>query len=70
MIVVLASAVGNPFSEISEPVEWTHTPSPTYRRHSTPWGGWTTWTIGRLNFSANSKSRVSCPGTAMIAPVP
>jgi hypothetical protein len=30
----------------------------------------TTRTIGRSNFVANSKSRSSCPGTAMIAPVP
>ena len=30
----------------------------------------TTSTIGRPNFLANSQSRVSCAGTAMIAPVP
>ena len=30
----------------------------------------TTSTIGRPNFFANSQSRVSCAGTAMIAPVP
>ena len=32
--------------------------------------GITTGMIGRPNFWANSKSRVSCAGTAMIAPVP
>ena len=32
--------------------------------------GATTVTIGRLNCFANSKSRTSCPGTAMMAPVP
>ena len=30
----------------------------------------TTSMIGRLNFFANAQSRVSWPGTAMIAPVP
>ena len=30
----------------------------------------TTSTMGRPNFLANSQSRVSCAGTAMIAPVP
>ena len=30
----------------------------------------TTSMIGRLNFFANSQSRVSCAGTAMMAPVP
>ena len=30
----------------------------------------TTRSMGRPNFLANSKSRSSCPGTAMIAPVP
>ena len=33
-------------------------------------GGITTGTIGRSNAFANSKSRSSCAGTAMIAPVP
>ena len=32
--------------------------------------GITTCSIGRLNFFANSQSRSSCAGTAMIAPVP
>ena len=32
--------------------------------------GSTTRTIGSPNFRANSKSRSSCPGTAMMAPVP
>ena len=30
----------------------------------------TTSTMGRWNFLANSQSRSSCAGTAMIAPVP
>ena len=33
-------------------------------------GGLTTSMIGSSNFRANSKSRSSCAGTAMIAPVP
>ena len=41
---------------------------PVFFNHSS--GGLTTVTIGSWNCLANSKSRSSWPGTAMIAPVP
>ena len=66
----LASGVGRPLMEISGLAELTEMPSSTKPRQSLPSGGWTTWTMGRLNLVANSKSRVSWPGTAMMAPVP
>jgi hypothetical protein len=66
MIRVFASATPNP----SKKPELTAAPSPTYALPSKSGGGWTVRTIGRSNFSANSQSRSSCPGTAMIAPVP
>ena len=51
--------------------EFTEAPSPTNPCQSVfASGGWTTCTIGSSNFLANSKSRSSCAGTAMIAPVP
>ena len=45
-------------------------PSPTYALPSQSSGGCTVRTIGRPKTSANSQSRSSWPGTAMIAPVP
>jgi hypothetical protein len=45
-------------------------PSPVYALPSNPSAGCTVRMIGRSNVSANSQSRSSWPGTAMIAPVP
>ena len=51
-------------------------PYPVYASFSvapvsgSPASGCTTMGFGRLYFIANSKSRWSCAGTAMIAPVP
>ena len=59
-----------PSSVTSAFVELIATPSPTYASPSKPSGGCTVRTIGSPNFSAKSQSRWSCPGTAMIAPVP
>jgi len=49
--LTVASAVGKSLSEIPEPAEFTATPSPTKPCQSifVSWG-WTTCTIGRLNF--------------------
>ena len=50
------------------------TPSPVYASASVPCGarlgGAITSTIGSSNWVANWKSRSSCAGTAMMAPVP
>ncbi|OQB93056.1 MAG: hypothetical protein BWX84_00691 [Verrucomicrobia bacterium ADurb.Bin118] len=71
VIFCFASGVGRPVMETSGPVEFTDVPSSTKPRQSVCGsGGCTTCTIGRLNLVANSKSRVSCAGTAMMAPVP
>ncbi len=53
--------------------EFTMTPSPVYASASVPCAplfGAITSTIGISNSVANWKSRSSCAGTAMMAPVP
>ncbi len=45
-------------------------PSPVYALPVKSSGGRTVRIMGRSYFSANSQSRSSWPGTAMIAPVP
>ena len=59
-----------PSSEIASLAELIAGPSPVNASPSQPSGGCTVRTIGRSNFVAKSQSRWSCPGTAMIAPVP
>ncbi len=69
MIFFFASGVGRP----SSGPELMFTPSPVnawFGSTALPSAGAITWTIGMSNFFANSKSRSSCAGTAMIAPVP
>ena len=70
MIRAFASATGSPSRLISSFAELIAGPSPVYASPSQPSGGATVRTIGRPNGSANSQSRSSWPGTAMIAPVP
>ena len=71
IIVALASATCMPSSEISSLAELIATPSPVNAWSSGwPGVGCTVRTTGRSNFAANSQSRTSCPGTAMMAPVP
>ena len=60
-----ASGVARPSSR----PELTATPSPL-KAASVTSPPFTTSRIGRPNFFANAQSRSSCPGTAMIAPVP
>jgi hypothetical protein len=69
MIVSLATGVGSPFMKS----EFTLIPSPAKAEpgSSTPASaGRTTCRVGSPNVAANSQSRWSCAGTAMIAPVP
>ena len=57
----------------SNRAEFTMTPSPVYASVSVPCApdsGAITSTIGISNCVANWKSRSSCAGTAMMAPVP
>ena len=75
MIVALASSIGRPSRLTDSLLELIAGPSPRYGpspgiASSNPAGGCTVRTIGSPNVSANSQSRSSCPGTAMIAPVP
>ena len=70
MIVRLASSTAMPSSDTESLAEFTAGPSPTYASPSQSSGGWTVRMIGRSKTSAKSQSRWSCPGTAMIAPVP
>ncbi len=73
----LASTTGRPSRETSAPEEFTIFAS--YEANASshvevsvprPSVGSTTQRIGSSKARANSKSRVSCAGTAMIAPVP
>ena len=73
MIRALASSIGRPSSEISSFEELIAGPAPVNASppaSSNPSDGCTVRTTGRSNFAANSQSRWSWPGTAMIAPVP
>ena len=72
MIVAFASAMPRPSSTRprSGAALLTAGPSPTYALPSKSSGGRTVRMIGSSKTSANSQSRWSCPGTAMIAPVP
>ncbi len=74
MIFCLASAVGRPSRESTALCELIAVPSPgvqTSVAMPSPMGAvFTTGRMGRSNFFANSQSRSSCAGTAMIAPVP
>ena len=70
VIVAIAVALSRPFSETSSFAELIIGPAPVHAPPSKPSGGCTVRTTGSPNFSANSKSRTSSPGTAMIAPVP
>ena len=67
----MASADSSP----SKPLLFTVRPGPSYAASifagsSARSGGWITTRMGRPYFRANSKSRVSCAGTDMMAPVP
>jgi hypothetical protein len=69
VIFFLAWGVGRPSSD----PELMFTPSPVNAAFESivePSAGFITCTMGMPNFFANSKSRSSCAGTAMIAPVP
>ena len=70
VIVAIAVALSRPSSEISSFAELIIGPAPVYAPPSKSAGGCTVRTTGSSKASANSKSRVSSPGTAMIAPVP
>ena len=84
MIADFASATLSPSSDTRSLLEFIATPSPTYasgqasagasdaspRSANQASGGRITPRIGSSNSRANSKSRSSCAGTAMIAPVP
>ena len=73
MMRVLASSIASPSSEISSLAELIAGPAPVKASppdSSKPSVGCTVRTTGRSNVAANSQSRWSCPGTAMIAPVP
>ena len=70
MIVRFASAISSPSREIESLAELIAGPWPVKASPSQPSGGWTVRTIGRSYSFAKSQSRWSCPGTAMIAPVP
>mgnify|MGYP000104765925 CR=1 FL=1 len=56
-------------ARIANAIAETAAPSQNSQPCSPP-SGLTTSTMGRLNWVANAKSRSSCAGTAMIAPVP
>ena len=70
VMAAIASAFSSPSSEISSFDELIIGPMPVYAPPSKSAGGCTVRTTGSPNASANSQSRVSSPGTAMIAPVP
>ena len=71
MMAALASATPMPLREISSLAELMAGPSPMYASSSGwPSAGCTVRTMGSSNRVANSQSRLSWPGTAMIAPVP
>ena len=70
VIRAMAVALSRPCSEIASLAELIIGPAPVYAPPSKPSGGCTVRITGSPNLSANSKSRVSSPGTAMIAPVP
>ncbi len=69
-MVAMASALSRPFSEISSLAELIIGPPPVQASPSQSAGGWTVRTTGSPKAPANSQSRVSSPGTPMIAPVP
>jgi len=62
---VESPSIGPEFTAVPSPLKQTPSPRP-----GVPAGGSTTSRIVRLYFWANSKSRSSCPGTAMMAPLP
>ena len=66
----LASATSRPSRLTSSLCELIAGPSPVYASPCQPAGGATVRMIGSPNASAKSQSRSSCPGTAMMAPVP
>ena len=76
VIFALASATPRPSSEISSLAELTLGPSYEANASSHPQGPsavvgrLTTQRMGSSKARANAKSRSSCAGTAMIAPVP
>ncbi len=70
MIARLASAIPSPFRLIVSLALLIAAPSPAYASPVKPSGGCTVRMIGRSKTCANSQSRSSWPGTAMIAPVP
>ncbi|CAM5395134.1 hypothetical protein SCYAM73S_08579 [Streptomyces cyaneofuscatus] len=77
VILALASTTPRPSSEISSLAELTSFASYEPKASSQVEGsvprssdGWTTQRIGSSKARAKAKSRASCAGTAMIAPVP
>ena len=70
-MVALASATPIPSSDTSQLLELIAGPSPV-KALSSSWSavGCTVRMIGSPKVLAKSQSLVSCPGTAMIAPVP
>ena len=70
IVACLAAATSIPFRSKVAFALLTAGPSPRYASPSHPAGGWTVRTMGRSKRSANSQSRSSWPGTAMMAPVP
>ncbi len=77
VIFALASTTPRPSSEIPSFAELTSFASYELNASSHVEGsvprsseGWTTQRIGSSKARAKAKSRVSCAGTAMIAPVP
>ena len=71
MMVAFASFVGRPSRETSPFLLFFATPSPVKNFSAfAPPAGATTYTNGRPNFAANSPSRSSWAGTAMMAPWP
>jgi hypothetical protein len=66
----LASSTSSPSSEISALLELIAGPFPVNASPSKSSGGLTVRTIDRSKVRANSQSRWSWPGTAMMAPVP
>jgi len=70
VIVAIAVALSRPSSETSSFAELIIAPAPVHAPPSQSAGGCTVRTTGSPKVSAKSQSRVSSPGTAMIAPVP
>ena len=69
MIAAMAAALASP----SSGPEFTSVPSPGVAVPVSAGSGWsvsTTTRTGRSKLRAKSRSRWSCAGTAMIAPVP